>query len=95
MPEIRINTKYEIYQIIKDFGEPLEIFREAFQNAYDEGATETYCNVHHERRISGDILIIDIWNNGEGLPEDKVGCFFELANSNKIDDNYNRLPNKI
>ena len=38
MPKVEINEGYELLQIIKDFGEPLEIFREAFQNAVDENS---------------------------------------------------------
>ncbi len=92
MNEIQINKGYELYQIITDFGDPLEIFREAFQNAIDEDATKVYCRVNQEKRLSGDELVIDIWNNGKGLERSKVGNFFDLANSTKIDEN--RIPIK-
>jgi hypothetical protein len=92
MNEVKVNKGYELYQIITDFGDPLEIFREAFQNAYDEGATEVFCKVYEKEKLSGKELIIDIWNNGEGLEKERVECFFDLANSSKIDDN--RIPIK-
>ncbi|HBF37022.1 MAG TPA: hypothetical protein DDW50_06845 [Firmicutes bacterium] len=95
MPEITINKGYELYQIITDFGDPLEIFREAFQNAIDENATEVYCNVYELKKMSGSELIIDIWNNGNGLPKQKVACFFDLANSSKVDDNLIPLKGKL
>ena len=37
--EVQINKGYELYQIITDFGEPLEIIREAIQNSFDENAS--------------------------------------------------------
>lgn len=92
MNEVKVNKGYELYQIITDFGEPLEIFREAFQNAYDEGATVVFCRVYEKQKLSGTELIIDIWNNGEGLEKERVKCFFDLANSSKIDEN--RMPVK-
>lgn len=92
MNKIQINDGYELYQIITDFGDPLEIFREAFQNAIDENATNVFCKVYQERKLSGDELFIDIWNNGEGLPKKNVANFFDLANSTKVDEN--RIPLK-
>lgn len=58
MNEVQINKGYELYQIITDFGEPLEIFREAFQNAIDEDANEVFCRVYEKQRMSGSELII-------------------------------------
>ena len=85
--EVQINKGYELYQIITDFGEPLEIFREAFQNAVDENATIVFCNVYENIKMSGKELIIDIWNNGRALERSQVENFFGLAKSTKIDDN--------
>lgn len=90
MGEVQINKGYELYQIITDFGDPLEIFREAFQNAIDENADEVFCRVYERKRLGGSDLIIDVWNNGEGLSRSNVDCFFDLANSSKID--LNRVP---
>jgi len=95
MNEIKINQGYELYQIITDFGDPLEIFREAFQNALDEEATMVFCNVHHKKRLSGSELYIDVWNNGSGLPKSKVSNFFDLANSTKIDEHGLPIKGKL
>jgi len=92
MNEVKVNIGYELYQIITDFGDPLEVFREAFQNAYDEGATSVFCRVYEKEKLSGTELIIDIWNNGEGLEKERVACFFDLANSSKVDEK--RIPIK-
>lgn len=95
MKEVGINKGYELYQIITDFGEPLEIFREAFQNAIDENASEVYCNVFQKEKLGSETLFIDIWNNGNGLPKEKINCFFDLANSTKTDDNYVQMKGKL
>ena len=60
MNDAQVNIGYELYQIITDFGEPLEIFREAFQNAFDENATKIFCHVYEKKRMSGTELSIDL-----------------------------------
>lgn len=92
MPEISINKAYELYQIITDFTDPLEIFREAFQNAIDENADKVFCYVYEINKLSRSQLVVDIWNNGEGLKREDINCFFDLANSSKI--NESRVPIK-
>ena len=90
--EVQINKGYELYQIITDFGEPLEILREALQNSIDENSSKIYCHIYEKQRISGNMLIIDIWDNGDGLAREKAACFFDLANSSKIDEH--KIPDK-
>lgn len=90
--EVQINKGYELYQIITDFGEPLEIIREALQNSFDESASQIFCHIHEIQRIGGNKLIIDIWDNGNGLAKEKAPCFFDLANSSKVDAN--KIPDK-
>jgi len=82
--EAEIDKGYESYQIIRDFDNPIQIFREAFQNAIDEDATEVYCRVFTEPRLGAENLIIDIWDNGLGLREESIPCFFGLAKSTKV-----------
>ncbi|MGR3318682.1 MAG: ATP-binding protein [Candidatus Anammoxibacter sp.] len=93
--EVQINKGYELYQIITDFGEPLEIIREALQNSIDENCTKIFCHVYEKQKISGNKLIIDIWDDGGGLSREKAACFFDLANSSKIDENKIPYKNKI
>lgn len=93
--EVQINKGYELYQIITDFGEPLEIFREAFQNAVDEDASNVYCNVYEKQRMRGRELIIDIWNDGKALSKENVANFFGLAKSTKVDQNNIPLKGKL
>ena len=82
--DAEIDVGYEIYQIIRDFDNPIQIFREAFQNSIDEEATEVCCRVSIQRRLGTEDLIIDIWDNGLGLREENIPCFFGLAKSTKV-----------
>ncbi|MBD5495637.1 MAG: hypothetical protein HDR12_15055, partial [Lachnospiraceae bacterium] len=93
--EVQINKGYELYQIITDFGEPLEIFREAFQNAIDENAKKVFCHVYEKQRMSGSELIIDIWNDGNALKREQVANFFGLAKSTKVDENNMPIKGKL
>lgn len=89
MGQVRVNEGYELYQIITDFGDPLEIFREGIQNSFDENASEIYINVYEKKDIvDGDIPIIEIVDNGNGLQKNKAANFFDVANSSKISDDY-------
>lgn len=83
----RVNESYEFLQIIKDFDNALQIFREAFQNSYDNLADTIICKVYTEKSFSGEDLIIDIIDNGMGLEWDMVHHFFNLADSTKVDQN--------
>ena len=84
--EVEINHGYELYQIITDFGEPLEIFREAFQNAIDEDAKRVFCKITRDTSsLSSKVLYIDIWNDGYALSRDNVKNFFGLSCSTKVD----------
>ncbi len=93
--EVQINKGYELYQIITDFGEPLEIFREAFQNAIDENAQKVFCRVYEKQRMSGSELIIDIWNDGNPLKKENIENFFGLAKSTKVDNNNMPIKGKL
>ncbi len=95
MTQMRVNEPYEIYQIITDFGDPLEIFREAFQNSFDASPSCVVCHVWENRKLSGDELIIDVKDDGEGLQKSAVAHFFDLANSNKVDSAFQPLKGKI
>lgn len=88
MAKVRVNEGYEIYQIVTDFGNPLEIFREAIQNSFDAAAKNIYICVVEQRSITGDKLVIDIIDDGSGLNRDNVSSFFDVANSTKVSEDY-------
>lgn len=85
MGQVHVNEGYELYQIITDFGDPLEIFREGIQNSFDENATKIYIRTYEKEEVPGEKqLIIDIVDNGNGLSKENVSHFFDVANSSKI-----------
>jgi hypothetical protein len=90
-----IDIGYEFYQTIIDFDHPIQIFREAFQNAIDEDATEVSCRVFIEKSLGQEDLYIDIWDNGKGLKKENIDCFFGLAKSTKVDKNKTPLKGKL
>jgi hypothetical protein len=83
--EAEVDKGYELYQIITDFDNPIEIFREAFQNSLDEDASQVFCKINEEQKLGTSDLIIDIWDDGKGLLEKNIPCFFGLAKSTKVD----------
>ena len=92
MGQVHVKEGYELYQIITDFGDPLEIFREGIQNSFDEGASEIYVNVYEKQKLGGDSsLIIEIIDDGNGLKKENISNFFDVANSTKVSDDY--IPN--
>jgi len=93
--EAGIDIGYEFYQIIKDFDNPVQIFREAFQNSYDEGSTEVVCKVFIEKKLGSEDLFIDIRDNGNGLLKENIDCFFGLAKSTKINKDKQPVAGKI
>ena len=88
MGKIHVNEPYELYQIITDFEKPLEIFREAIQNSFDENAKEIYIHVYEKPTMSGSKLFFDIWDNGAGLKQCNIENFFDVANSTKVSEGY-------
>lgn len=72
-----IETGYEFFQIVKDFDNPLQIFREAFQNSIDADATEIICHVYLKKTLEDQDLFIDIYDNGHGLSESEVDSFLD------------------
>lgn len=92
MGQVHVKEGYELYQIITDFGDPLEIFREGIQNSFDECASEIYVNVYEKQKLGGDSsLIIEIIDNGRGLSQKNIANFFDVANSTKVTDDF--IPN--
>ncbi len=80
-----VNHLVELREICMDFTNPLEIFREAIQNSYDAGATEIWITVCKEEIYGRERVNVIIEDNGEGIPIDKIHCFFDLGESTKSD----------
>ena len=94
MGQAHVNEGYELYQIITDFGDPLEIFREGIQNSFDADATKIYIRVYEEMHLGGNKLIIEIIDNGHGICKENINVFFDIANSTKVNDAFLPEGNK-
>ena len=76
----QVNAIKEFFQIANDFGEPLEIVREALSNAYDSGASNFSFEVTYDA-ASGK-TIIEMRDNGGGMSYDTLKTnFWDLGNS--------------
>lgn len=78
----KVNEASEFLEIASDFGDPMEIFREALHNAYDWGASEFKITIS-VREIGGlDKLIIELEDNGVGMSRDTLmNNFWNLGDS--------------
>ena len=88
MGKAHVNEGYELYQIITDFGDPLEIFREGIQNSFDAEATQMFIRVYEEVHLGGNKLIIEMTDNGKGIKKESINVFFDIANSTKVNSSF-------
>lgn len=64
-----VNAEAEFFEILNDFGDPLELLREAISNAYDAQATEMSIRFDVEEIDGASRLVIRIEDNGSGISE--------------------------
>lgn len=80
--EPKVNETAEFKEIAGDFGDPMEIFREALHNAYDWNATEFIIDIFVEEINGCDKLVIEMTDNGEGMTKERlIENFWALGNS--------------
>jgi hypothetical protein len=84
MPKAEINVRNEFKEIMNDFTNPLEIFREAIQNSLDEKSKVIKLLVENNDTSSGDSVDITIEDDGNGISLDNFSNFFDLGNSTKV-----------
>ncbi len=78
----KVNSSAEFLEIASDFGDPMELFREALHNAYDWGATEFSININVENISGQDKLVIELIDNGSGMDKDTIiNNFWNLGDS--------------
>lgn len=65
-----VNAEAEFFEILNDFGNPLEIVREAISNAIDAAATEIAISFGVEERHGNARSIIRFTDNGRGMTEE-------------------------
>jgi len=89
--EPQVDVSSEFREIAGDFGDPLEIVREAISNAFDAQATEIRI-LFEVRQIRGNgRLVIEFEDNGKGMAFDVLkGHFWGLGQSTSRED-----PDKI
>jgi len=85
----RVNEIVEFTEISTDFGDPLEVIREAISNSYDAGSTQIKIHFFVEDIEGIQTLVLEIEDNGEGMSEDVLkNNFWDLGNSaNRPDAN--------
>ena len=76
-----VNQAKEFMEIASDFGQPLELLREAISNAFDAKATRIRLLFSTELVKGIHVLKIVIENNGTGMDRDNLQAFFDLGNS--------------
>lgn len=86
-----VNSESEFREIASDFGDPLEIVREAISNSFDAGAT-TIRILFDVQDIDGSpTLVIEFEDNGRGMPKEVImDAFWGLGFSTSRPD-----PEKI
>lgn len=67
-----VNAEAEFFEILNDFGNPLEIVREGISNAIDAGATEMDISFAVEDRNGNPRSVIRFSDNGSGMTEETL-----------------------
>lgn len=90
----KVNETSEFLEIASDFGDPLELFREALHNAYDWNATVFSIDISVQEIGGLDKLIIEMRDNGSGMSYETIkNNFWDLGNS-KSRGNSNSIGEK-
>jgi hypothetical protein len=66
----QVNAEAEFLEILNDFGNPLEILREAISNSIDAKATELYVDFSVVEVDGAKKLLIELRDNGTGMKEE-------------------------
>ena len=87
----QVNSEAEFLEIASDFGNPLEIVREAISNSVDAGATSVRISFAVEEIDGAQTLVIELEDNGTGMTHDVLANKFwglgfsdSRADKNKI-----------
>ena len=68
----KVNESAEFLEIASDFGDPLELFREALHNACDQEATEFKIIITVSEIRGQDKLVIELIDKGTGMSRDTI-----------------------
>ena len=86
----KVDEVQEFIEIATDFGNRLDLVREAISNSFDANATKIWIDFSVIQDHGEDLLKIVLTDNGDGMDEDGLQSFFDLGNSLRRND-----PNKI
>jgi len=87
----QVNAEAEFLEILNDFGNPLEIVREAISNSIDASATELRIKFSVEEIEGNKRSVISFIDNGDGMSREVLAsAFWGLGHSTSRDQ-----PNKI
>lgn len=83
-----VNKEAEFLEIASDFGDPLEVIREAISNAYDASASQLKIDISIDNKMGYENLIIVFEDNGDGMDELRL-----TENFWNLGDSYSRNIN--
>lgn len=66
----KVNSEHEFFEIVHDFGNPLELIREAISNAIDAHATWIKISFNVEQIEGNKRLVVTLFDNGDGMTHD-------------------------
>lgn len=92
--EPRVNETAEFLEIASDFGDPMELFREALHNAYDWGATLFQISINEENILGQDKIVIELVDNGSGMDKETLMKNFWNLGDSKSKGNHNSIGEK-
>ena len=87
-----VNQAKEFMEIASDFGQPLELLREAISNAFDAQATCVRLMFYSELVKGVHVLKIVIEDNGTGMDREGLQSFFDLGNSPRHKEKMAAVP---
>ena len=82
----QVDEVQEFIEIANDFGNHLDLVREAISNSFDADATEIWIDFSVEEDLGESILKITLTDNGTGMEEEGLQSFFDLGNSPRRGD---------
>ncbi|RLC08833.1 MAG: hypothetical protein DRI57_23285 [Deltaproteobacteria bacterium] len=78
--EINVNVGKEIFEIAKDFVNPIEVVREAIHNSYDACAKNMMLRALPQTLEDGNrVLSLVFFDDGLGMDREGLECFFGLG----------------
>ena len=82
LTSFKVIQENEFLEIASDFGDPLEVIREAISNAYDANATQLKIDITMDSSLGYENLIMEFHDNGDGMSYERlINNFWNLGDS--------------